>query len=131
MPYKMDESDDAALAARTVRAFGDRIGNLSRRGYFLSQFAEAFQRYCPVPEQRNNGDEIWTSKPLQTGTEKLTPPAATPPHQRVITVKRPGIAPEGPDEISHECWLELGCSVERLKKYLHHRSAETANASQT
>jgi hypothetical protein len=24
MPYKMDESDDAALAARTVRAFGDR-----------------------------------------------------------------------------------------------------------
>jgi hypothetical protein len=131
MPYKMDESDDAALAARTVRAFGDRIGNLSRRGYFLSQFAEAFQRYCPVPEQRNNGDEIWTSKPLQTGTEKLTPPAATPPHQRVITVKRPGIAPEGPDEISHECWLELGCSVERLKKYLHQRSTETANAPPT
>jgi hypothetical protein len=29
MPYKMDESDDAALAARTVRAFGDRNSALN------------------------------------------------------------------------------------------------------
>jgi hypothetical protein len=108
-----------------------RIGNRSRRGYYLSQFTEAFERYCSVLEQRNNGEEIWTSEPFQTGTEKLTPSAATPPHQRVITVKRPGIAPEGPDEISHERWLELGCSVERLKAYLRQRGTETANAPQT
>jgi hypothetical protein len=50
-----------------------------------------------------------------------------PPRQRTITVRRPGIAPEGPDEISHECWLGLGCSVERLKEYLRQRSTETAN----
>jgi hypothetical protein len=108
-----------------------RIGDRSRRGYFLSQFAEAFERYCSVSEQRNKGEKIWTSEPLQTGTEKLTPSAATPPRQRTIVVKRPGIAPEGPDEISHECWLKLGCSVERLKEFLSQRSTETANATQT
>jgi hypothetical protein len=54
--------------------------------------------------------------------------AAQPPfHPRTITVKRPGIAPVGPDEISHELWQSLGCSVERLKKYLHQRSTEIAN----
>jgi hypothetical protein len=61
-------------------------------------------------------------------TQVTQPPAAQPPsHPRTITVKRPGIAPVGPDEISHELWQSLGCSVERLKKYLHQRSTEIAN----
>jgi hypothetical protein len=65
-------------------------------------------------------------------TQAAQPSAAQPPSRpRTITVKRPGIAPVGPDEISHELWQSLGCSVERLKEFLRQRGAETANASQT
>jgi hypothetical protein len=95
-----------------------RIGNPSRRGYYLSQFAEAFERYLCVPEQRNNGDEMGTSeKPVP-----VQPSAAiTPPRQRVITVKH---RPVGPDEISHADWQALGCSTERLKLFLRQRDQQ-------
>jgi hypothetical protein len=45
-----------------------------------------------------------------------------PPRQRVITVKRPGVAATGADEITHEQWESLGRDTARLRAFLHQRS---------
>jgi hypothetical protein len=130
-----------------------RIGDRSRRGYFLSQFAEAFERYCSVSEQRNSGDEIWTSEPFQTGTEKLMsqpensektdnngaplgkmlPSAQPQPAVRQILVRRPGVAAVGENELTWEQWQALGSETgtdcPRIKQFLRERAAFSGSLS--
>jgi hypothetical protein len=52
--------------------------------------------------------------------------AAQPSRQRMITVRRPGVAPQGPDEISWEVWESLGreqgTNCPRVKEFLRQRT---------
>jgi hypothetical protein len=59
---------------------------------------------------------------LQTAQSTVPPVASPPPRSRVITVKRPGVAATGPDEISHEQWESLGRDTARLRAFLQQRS---------
>ena len=81
-----------------------------------------------VINSTNSGAAGEIIDPSGQGTRAVQPQAARPadvelPRQRVITVRRPGVVPQGPNEISHEQWHELGCSVERLKEFLRQRSS--------
>jgi hypothetical protein len=59
------------------------------------------------------------------------PSTQQPPRQREIKVRRPGVAPEGPDEISHDDWEKLGRSTERLREFLRQRdTAQRARGGQ-
>jgi hypothetical protein len=66
------------------------------------------------------------TQPAQAQAVSTPASPATPPRSREIKVRRPGVVPQGPDEISWEQWQELGCSVERLKGFLRQREAANA-----
>jgi hypothetical protein len=59
--------------------------------------------------------------------------AATSPRLRVITVRRRGAVPEGPDQISWDLWQSLGSEVgencPRIKQFLRERAALSGSSS--
>jgi preprotein translocase subunit SecD len=81
-----------------------------------------------------NGDAVGTNlkdtQAVQTQaaqTAQLQTAVQPPPRQRVIVVKKPGVAPQGANEISFEVWQQLGCDTARLREFLRQRDSVAAS----
>lgn len=101
--------------------------NAERQRRYIAKLKAAAAGTAPAQASVTNGDaaseiadlNCQGTRAAQTHTEKVP--------LRTITVKRPGVAPHGPDEISWEQWQALGCEVSRLKEFLRQRSEAKIN----
>ena len=112
----------AGVSWAAVRRAKQRIGVVAVRESEGS--AGAGRWLWSLPKAQQGGQDAQQAQLQAAQPLDAQPQPAQSPRQRVITVKR---SPVGPDEISHEEWRALGCSVERLKEFLRQRSTETAN----
>jgi hypothetical protein len=82
------------------------------------------RRRARLPSSPQPPVAVQAAQAAQVQTAQSSQPPATqpPPRPRVITVKRPGVAATGADEITHEQWESLGRDTARLRAFLHQRS---------
>jgi hypothetical protein len=76
----------------------------------------------PRAVQRTSGQDAQTEDAPSQGVQ-----APAPRHKRIVTVTRPGVKPEGPDQISYEEWdilgREVGAACPRVKEFLRRLDA--------
>ncbi len=131
------QADDAGFSWATIRRAKERAGVVVLRQSVGGAGAGQWLWSLPVSQDTQGQDAPSQGEQAQAAqaapTQAAQPQGAAvqlPSRQHAIRVRRPGVAPEGPNEISFEQWQELGCETgtncPRIKEFL--RLREAANA---
>jgi hypothetical protein len=112
-------AEAAGFAWAMIRRAKDHLGIEAIRKSEGSAGAGRWLWSLPVSQSAKAEQQV--AQGVQAAQTQVAQAAQPPPRPREIKVRRPGVVPQGPDEISWEQWQAVGCSVERLKDFLRQR----------
>jgi hypothetical protein len=121
---------DAGFSWATVRRAKGQLGVLSMRK--SEGGAGAGEWLWSLPQGAHPGSQDAQVQEVQQAQEAQsrgaqTQDAQAPRPKRIVTVAKPGVKPEGPNQISYREWEILGCEsgsdCPRVKEFLRQRDA--------